>query len=196
MWVLASVMFGSSDTNKMKSTYPLITVHYEEQDLGIALKDIAKQMRVNVVIGPQIAGQATLRAKHERWEDVLAQLLGQSGFQYKIVETGPNSPVLVVAESVTRLDEICENLRTTRGCTFPAGVDGKVRAEFLFEFASADSWMDFLKNEYNRVRFEPHPVLNGFFATGSREDLDLIRKDVANIDKQENSGPSPTQLRP
>lgn len=196
IWLLLVLALASvtvtvccSDTIKKKCVFPLITIHCEDQDLGIALKDIAKQMRINVCLGPDVAGEATLQAQDEKWDAVLSQILRGSGFQYKIVETGQNSPVLIVAASSTRLDQIGEMLRTTRGCSFPTRPDGKVRAEFLFQYASADSCLDFLRNKYDGVTFERHPVLNGFFATGSREDLDLIRKNVGNIDR-------PSQVTP
>ncbi|MCA9776569.1 MAG: hypothetical protein KC800_07635, partial [Candidatus Eremiobacteraeota bacterium] len=94
----------------------------------------------------------------------------------------------------SRIQEICDDVREDRGCGFRRGdfpKDG-IRAEFLLEEELAAKVIDFLANEYPRVRFDPHPFLNGFFATGSREELELIREEVKRI----NNFPASPYLLP
>lgn len=63
------------------------------------------------------------------------------------------------------------------------------REEFLLKVAPAAKVMEFLVSEYPKVRFQPHDSLNGFYATGSSEDLTKLRGEMPNLDRVPEPSP-------
>ncbi len=63
--------------------------------------------------------------------------------------------------------------------------------EILLEFASADEVLDYLVPRYPKVSFRPRPTMNGFYASGSFEDLLSIKRDVVWIDQPAYLSPLP-----
>ncbi len=63
-----------------------------------------------------------------------------------------------------------------------------VRQEFILDRAPAARVVEFLQSQYLRVKFVPHPTLNGFYAIGPKKDILSIKSELPNLDRV----PSPT----
>lgn len=85
--------------------------------------------------------------------------------------------------------EMTPSLRDASVSTNPR--EDKMRMEYLLEEAPSLKVIDFLSDQYERVKFTPHPTLNGFYAEGSREDLIQIKRELTNIGRYPEPPPVP-----
>ncbi len=178
--VVAAAWVQIAPTEKQPK-YPNITVHFENTDRVLALKEVARQMGLYIYVCPTVGGTVNVRIENEPWEAALDKLVhdDKQSLTYKVV--GKNTLVVAAAN---RCYELCEELEGAPRCYMtPSLPEDAVRAEFLLDEVSAAKVVDFLKIEYINVQFEPHPVLNGFYATGSRKDLKDIRQEVETLDR-------------
>ena len=138
-------------------------------------------MGVGFCCGPDVGGAISIDATNEDWETVVLRVIGESELDFQLVDSRSLGLTLVVS-SPSKLQELSDDLRDSVWCFESTDLPkDSVRAEFLLEEELAARVIDFLANEYPRVRFDPHPIMNGFFATGSRDDLELIREEVKRI---------------
>lgn len=184
--VLAAVTVTASSKPGAKE-FPLVTVQYENEELTVILNDIARQIGVQIYIGPTVEGSTSVCAVSKPWESVVEELLRDSQNEFRLVGRGP---VLVISVPECRLGAETQSFDETRLSRVAVPPANSIQSEFILERASSAAVVDFLKDEYTSVRFTPHPTKNGFLATGSPEDIERIRKDLLSLDRV----PDPPQL--
>ena len=159
----------------------LVTLDFVNADLVYVLKVLAKEMNRNIYVGPTVAGSVTVTLKNVPVEGAMALILQMQESEYDYKMVGSNTIVVAAPEKLAEVsDSILDPNELAKEYT-PSADD--IRMEYLLEEASSAKVTDFLKDEYPRVRFTPHPTMNGFFATGSKEDLLQIKRELANLDR-------------
>lgn len=158
----------------------LVTLDFVNADLVYVLKVLAKEMNRNIYVGPTVAGSVTVTLKNVPVEGAMALILQmqENEYDYKIV--GSNTIVVAAPEKLAEIEASILDSDRVADKEVP---DGAVRMEYLLEEAPSAKVVDFLKNEYPRVKFTPHPTMNGFYALGSREDLLQIKRELSNLDR-------------
>lgn len=169
----------------------LVTLDFVNADLVYVLKVLAKEMNRNIYVGPTVAGSVTVTLKNVPVEGAMALILQmqENEYDYKILDYNT-----IVVAAPEKLDEIANNIfdpsASQRQAQVPADAP---RMEYLLEEAPSAKVVDFLKAEYPRVKFTPHPTMNGFYAQGSKEDLLQIKRELANLDRVPEPPPPPTR---
>jgi type II secretory pathway component GspD/PulD (secretin) len=159
----------------------LVTLDFVNADLVYVLKVLAKEMNRNIYVGPTVAGSVTVTLKNVPVEGAMALILQMQESEYDYKMVGSNTIVVAAPEKLAEVsDSILDPNELAKEYT-PSADD--VRMEYLLEEASSAKVVDFLKGEYPRVKFTPHPTMNGFFANGSKEDLLQIKRELANLDR-------------
>jgi type II secretory pathway component HofQ len=102
----------------------------------------------------------------------------ENEYDYKIL--GYNTIVVAAPEKLSEVEAGIFDPDMAKEADVP--VDA-IRMEYLLEEAPSAKVVDFLKDEYSRVKFTPHPTMNGFYASGSRDDLLQIKRELANLDR-------------
>lgn len=127
-------------------------------------------MNATLVLGPSVTGTVTLELKNVTSEKAVRFVLATQAekFEHRVL-TSPRMTLVVAAPE--HIAELCLDS------------ENYLRMEYLLEEASATKVVDFLRGEYDRVRFAPHPTMNGFFAWGSKADLLQIKREMANLDR-------------
>ena len=159
----------------------LVTLDFVNADLVYVLKVLAKEMNRNIYVGPTVAGSVTVTLKNVPVEGAMALILQMQENEYDYKMVGSNTIVVAAPEKLAEVagDILDPNQAAKEYVPSP----DDVRMEYLLEEASSAKVVYFLKNEYPRVKFTPHPTMNGFFANGSKEDLLQIKRELANLDR-------------
>lgn len=155
-----------------------VTLDFVNADLVYVLKVLAKEMNRNIYVGPTVAGSVTVTLKNVPVEGAMALILQMQENEYDYKVVGSNTIVVAPPEKLAAIE--ADILGKIKEAQLPAD---SVRMEYLLEEAPAPKVLDFLKNEYSRVKFTPHPTMNGFFANGSKEDLLQIKRELPNLDR-------------
>lgn len=159
----------------------LVTLDFVNADLVYVLKVLAKEMNRNIYVGPTVAGSVTVTLKNVPVEGAMALILQMQESEYDYKMVGSNTIVVAAPEKLAEVSDSILDPDQAAKEYVPSPED--VRMEYLLEEASSAKVVDFLKNEYPRVKFTPHPTMNGFFANGSKEDLLQIKRELANLDR-------------
>lgn len=168
----------------------LVTLDFVNADLVYVLKVLAKEMNRNIYVGPTVAGSVTVTLKNVPVEGAMALILQmqENEYDYKILDYNT-----IVVAPPEKLDEIANNIFDPSKQKQAEVPDDATRMEYLLEEAPAPKVVDFLKGEYPRVKFTPHPTMNGFYALGSKEDLLQIKRELSNLDRVPQPPPPPTR---
>lgn len=155
-----------------------VTLDFVNADLVYVLKVLAKEMNRNIYVGPTVAGSVTVTLKNVPVEGAMALILQMQENEYDYKVVGSNTIVVAPPEKLAAIE--ADILGKIKEAQLPAD---SVRMEYLLEEAPAPKVLDFLKGEYARVKFTPHPTMNGFFANGTKEDLLQIKRELPNLDR-------------
>ena len=164
----------------------LVTLDFVNADLVYVLKVLAKEMNRNIYVGPTVAGSVTVTLKNVPVEGAMALILQmqENEYDYKILDYNT-----IVVAAPEKLDSVADNIfGEVKERTIP---EDSVRMEYLLEEAPAAKVVDFLKENYPRVKFTAHPTMNGFYANGSKEDLLQIKRELSNLDRVPEPPPPP-----
>ena len=158
----------------------LVTLDFVNADLVYVLKVLAKEMNRNIYVGPTVAGSVTVTLKNVPVEGAMALILQmqENEYDYKILDY--NTVVVAAPEKLSEVADDVFDPDKVKEATVP---EDAIRMEYLLEEAPSPKVVDFLQDEYSRVKFTPHPTLNGFYANGSRDDLLQIKRELANLDR-------------
>lgn len=159
----------------------LVTLDFVNADLVYVLKVLAKEMNRNIYVGPTVAGSVTVTLKNVPVEGAMALILQMQESEYDYKMVGSNTIVVAPPEKLAEVESNILDPDQAAKEYIPSPDD--VRMEYLLEEASSAKVVDFLKAEYPRVKFTPHPTMNGFFANGSKEDLLQIKRELSNLDR-------------
>lgn len=165
----------------------LVTLDFVNADLVYVLKVLAKEMNRNIYVGPTVGGSVTVTLKNVPVEGAMDLILQmqEAEYDYKIIEN-----TIVVAEP-GKLAEIADDILSEGNVRQAVVPQDAIRMEYLLEEAPSAKVVDFLRGQYSRVRFIPHPTMNGFYAEGSRDDLLQIKRELANLDRVPEPPPPP-----
>ena len=158
----------------------LVTLDFVNADLVYVLKVLAKEMNRNIYVGPTVAGSVTVTLKNVPVEGAMALILQMQENEYDYKVVGSNTIVVAAPEKLAEVESNILAPENIKEADIPADA---IRMEYLLEEAPSAKVVDFLKAEYPRVRFTPHPTMNGFYANGSREDLLQIKRELSNLDR-------------
>lgn len=158
----------------------LVTLDFVNADLVYVLKVLAKEMNRNIYVGPTVAGSVTVTLKNVPVEGAMALILQmqESEYDYKILDYNT-----IVVAAPEKLSEVADDVFNPDNIKEKEVPEDAIRMEYLLEEAPSAKVVDFLKDEYGRVKFTPHPTMNGFYAKGSREDLLQIKRELGNLDR-------------
>lgn len=165
----------------------MVSLDFVNADLVYVIKVLAKEMGRNVYVGPGVEGSVTVTLKKVPVEGALALILKmqENEFAYKLVE--PNTIVIAPPEKLNSIaDDIMQGQRL--GPQLPKN---PIRQEILLENAQSAKVIGFLETQYKTVKFQPHPTVNGFYVTGSKEDVLQIKREIPNLDKVPPAPPKP-----
>lgn len=175
-WLLLSLAVHAEPVKVRKAPTPPknLTQDFVDADLVEVIKVLGGSMNRNTYVGPTVKGVVNASFVDTPALEALELILGgYPEFEYRLLD-GPNSPVLVVA--VPECEPECvPELRVIP--------EGSVRQAFVLENAPSARMVDFLSGQYPQVLFAPHQTLNGFWATGSDEDLLKITDEVQALDR-------------
>ena len=166
----------------------LVTLDFVNADLVYVLKVLAKEMNKNIYVGPTVAGSVTVTLKNVPVEGAMALILQMQESEYDYKLLGYNTVVVAAPE---KLDEVADNILDDDQVKTREVPEDAVRMEYLLEEAQSAKVVEFLKGEYDRVKFTPHPTMNGFYATGSKDDLLQIKRELGNLDRVPQPPPPP-----
>jgi len=166
----------------------LVTLDFVNADLVYVLKVLAKEMNKNIYVGPTVAGSVTVTLKNVPVEGAMALILQmqENEYDYKVLDYNT-----IVVAAPEKLSEIANNVFDPSNAKEREVPEDAIRMEYLLEEAPAAKVVDFLKVEYARVQFTPHPTMNGFYANGSKDDLLQIKRELANLDRVPEPPPPP-----
>lgn len=166
----------------------LVTLDFVNADLVYVLKVLAKEMNKNIYVGPTVAGSVTVTLKNVPVEGAMALILQmqENEYDYKVLDYNT-----IVVAAPEKLDEVADDIFDPDNIKEKEVPADAIRMEYLLEEAPAAKVVDFLKDEYGRVKFTPHPTMNGFYANGSKEDLLQIKRELANLDRVPEPPPPP-----
>lgn len=158
----------------------MVSLDFVNADLVYVIKVLAKEMGKNVYVGPGVEGSVTVTLKKVPVEGALALILKmqENEFAYKLVE--PNTIVVAPPE---KLNSIADTIMIDNSRLGPTLPKNPIRQEILLENAQSAKVMSFLESQYKNVKFQAHPTVNGFYATGSKEDVLQIKREIPNLDK-------------
>lgn len=164
-------------------TQKLVTLDFVNADLVYVLKVLAKEMNRNIYVGPTVSGSVTVTLNNVPVEGAMALILQmqENEYDYKILDSYGSKTIVVAAPE--KLSEIADDvlaMDNVKETILPADA---VRMEYLLEEAPSAKVVDFLKDEYPKVKFTAHPTMNGFYANGSKDDLLQIKRELANLDR-------------
>lgn len=166
----------------------LVTLDFVNADLVYVLKVLAKEMNKNIYVGPTVAGSVTVTLKNVPVEGAMALILQMQESEYDYKLLGYNTIVVAAPE---KLDEVADDILDDENVKTREVPKDAVRMEYLLEEAQSAKVVEFLKGEYERVKFTPHPTMNGFYATGSKDDLIQIKRELGNLDRVPEPPPPP-----
>lgn len=166
----------------------LVTLDFVNADLVYVLKVLAKEMNKNIYVGPTVAGSVTVTLKNVPVEGAMALILQMQESEYDYKLLGYNTIVVAAPE---KLGEVADNILDDDNVKEREIPPDAVRMEYLLEEAQSAKVVEFLKGEYERVKFTPHPTMNGFYATGSKDDLLQIKRELGNLDRVPEPPPPP-----
>ena len=168
----------------------LVTLDFVNADLVYVLKVLAKEMNRNIYVGPTVGGSVTVTLNNVPVEGAMALILQmqENEYDYKILDY--NTVVVAAPEKLSEVADDIFNPDKIKEAVVP---ENAIRMEYLLEEAPSAKVVDFLTDEYARVKFTPHPTLNGFYANGSREDLLQIKRELANLDRVPEPPAPPTR---
>lgn len=165
----------------------LVTLDFVNADLVYVIKVLAKEMNRNVFVGPTVDGSVTVTLKNVPVEGALALILKmqENEYDYKVLEN------TIVVAAPEKLSEIPDNILDQNNVKEYTPPEDAIRQEILLEKAPAAKVMEFLQGQYERVKFTPHPTMNGFYVLGSRNDVLQIKREVPNLDRVPEPPPPP-----
>jgi type II secretory pathway component GspD/PulD (secretin) len=166
----------------------LVTLDFVNADLVYVLKVLAKEMNRNIYVGPTVAGSVTVTLKNVPVEGAMALILQmqENEYDYKLLDYNT-----IVVAAPEKLSEVADDVFDPGNVKDREVPEDAIRMEYLLEEAPSAKVVDFLKEEYPRVKFTPHPTMNGFYANGSKEDLLQIKRELANLDRVPEPPPPP-----
>ncbi len=169
----------------------LVTLDFVNADLVFVLKVLAKEMNRNIYVGPTVQGSVTVTLKDVPVEGAMALILQmqENEYDYKLLD-GPVLPTIVVA-APEKLEEVADDILRDSNVREAVLPENSVRMEYLLEEAPSAKVVDFLTGQYPKVKFTPHPTMNGFYANGSKEDLLQIKRELATLDRVPEPPPPP-----
>lgn len=162
-----TVTVGASDWYGL----PPCTISLEEQSLAPALKAIADKTGSQIDVGPTVRGQVSGKFDSKLPLEIVDELLKAQ--PEKLVWTTGGENVLAIHAPGQRPPS---KIRTD---CFPIPPDGIIRMEHILEHAPADRVLSHLRAKYPGLTFQPHPVLNGFYVKGKKEEHLKIKEDVS-----------------
>jgi type IV pilus secretin PilQ/predicted competence protein len=165
----------------------LVTLDFVNADLVYVLKVLAKEMNRNVFIGPTVEGSVTVTLKNVPVEGAMALILKmqENEYDYKVIDH------TIIVAAPEKLDSIPDNILAMENVKEVTAPENAIRQEFLLEKAPAAKVIDFLSGQYDRVKFTPHPTMNGFYAIGSKKDILQIKREIPNLDRVPEPPPPP-----
>ncbi len=165
----------------------LVTLDFVNADLVYVIKVLAKEMNRNVYVGPTVDGSVTVTLKNVPVEGALNLILKmqENEYDYKVLDK------TIVVAAPEKLAEIPDDILDPGNMREPLLPEDTVRQEFLLEKAPSAKVVDFLAGQYDRVKFTPHPTMNGFYAQGSKNDILQIKREVPNLDRVPEPPPPP-----
>lgn len=156
-----------------------ISHDFVDADLVQVVKSLAKAMGRNAYIGPGVDGKVSVSLRCVPPEAALAYVLAMqpNPIAYKFL--GKLSVVVASPDKVSQVDS------EVIGCNFSgrapySGAD-RTRREFLLKRSVAPLLLVRLKHDYPTIEFIPH-IMNGFYAVGSRPDLDQLSEAIPKLD--------------
>jgi len=162
-----TVTVGASDWYGL----PPCTISLEEQSLALALKAIADKTGASIYLGPTVDGPVSGEFQNKLPLEVVDELLRAQPEEF-VWTTGGENVLAILAPGQAPPWE------TTTDCSFvPPG--GILQMEFILEHAPADRVLSHLRAKYPELTFQPHPVLNGFYVKGKKEEHLKIKEDVS-----------------
>ena len=159
---------GLAQVNSQKR----VTLSFSKADLGEALKVVAREMGASLYLAPSVHGTVTIDLVDLPALDALGQILAAQEKKYDFLIHSNQTLVVGTPEQLVAL-----------GAAVALPQDGPIRMEFLLEDAPSAKVVDFLKVEYPRVEFTPHPTMNGFYARGSKDELLQIKRELSSLDR-------------
>ena len=164
-------------------TQKLVTLDFVNADLVYVLKVLAKEMNRNIYVGPTVSGSVTVTLNNVPVEGAMALILQmqENEYDYKILDSYGSKTIVVAAPE--KLSEIADDVLAMDNVKETVLPENAVRMEYLLEEAPSAKVVDFLKDEYPKVKFTPHPTMNGFYANGSKDDLLQIKRELSNLDR-------------
>ena len=143
---------------------------FVNEDLGAVVRWLGESAGRKVYLGPGVAGKLTVSLRSVPPLAALHEVL--KSFRPQVTYKLMGDDILVVAEPDCRLEGIDDGRRQP----------DDIRREFMLERAPAAKIIGFLKPRYDGVEFVPHPTMNGFYAVGSRSDLEAVANLIPELD--------------
>lgn len=158
--------------------YQLVSVSAKNDTLRDVVTKLAKDIGAEAVFGNSVNGEVTIELRDVTAKQALQQILAlqEKELRFKFLK---HPRLRIVVAPPDELARICEIQRN------------RFRMEYLLEDAPAAIVLEYLKKEYEEVKFTVHPKMNGFYATGSSEDLIQIKRDLQSLDSVPEPPPPP-----
>lgn len=169
----------------------LVSLSFHNTDLVQTLRILAKTIGAKAQIGPGVQGSVTIELEKIAANEAIRQILAlqEQKFDYRLLSAPELTLVVDTPEALASIPKFAGGPEPDE-VRLPAN---SIRMEYLLEEAPAAMVVDFLKDEYSQVEFTLHPTLNGFYASGSREDLLQIKRELGHGGRA--PGPPPPPLR-
>lgn len=164
-----------------------VTFAFKDADLVEVLKTLCREMEmeVDVYLAPKYKGSVTLNLVEVPAEEAVRQVLaGQEneyGFMFLDLGSGIKRAFVAPPDRLRKIEMAMTNASPSQPFLVPLDA---VRMECSLEDAEALKVIPLLKARYPKVEFKSHPVVNGFYARGSCEDLLNIKRELPLFDRR------------
>ena len=154
-----------------------VTLLFIDTPVDEALKAIGKEIGRKVYVARSVEGTVSLEFVNVPAREAFHLVLASQSVVHDIRSVGSSRNLVVATPEI--LADLCRDPWMP-----PTDLHLRsIRIECILDVVPSIEVLQVLGSEFPDVEFSPHPIVNGFFAKGSREDLFRLKSRLAELDR-------------